>query len=93
MLIHCPYCGPRDLVEFSVDGEARERPRVAADFDSPEARSAFADAVYFRDNPAGLHREHWFHAVGCQSWLLVTRHTLSHEITSVEMTRSGERLP
>ena len=92
MLIRCPYCGPRDLAEFSVAGEAVQRPKVSVEFDSPSAQSAFVDSVYFRDNPAGLHREHWFHAAGCQSWLAVTRNTLTHEIVSVEVTRQGEQL-
>ncbi len=93
MLIRCPYCGPRDLAEFSVAGEARERPKLDADFDGPQAQSLFVDAVYFRDNPAGLHSEHWFHAFGCQSWLVVARNTLTHAIVNVELARDGERLP
>lgn len=92
MLIKCPYCGPRDLAEFSVAGEAKERPKFVADFESPQAQTLFVDAVYFRDNPAGLHREHWFHAAGCQAWLLVTRDTLTHAFVNVELTRDEERL-
>jgi sarcosine oxidase subunit delta len=40
-----------------------------------------------RDNPAGPHRELWYHAAGCQSWLIVTRDTRTHEITAVEAAR------
>ncbi len=90
MLIDCPYCGLRDLVEFTVNGEAVARPAVNGEFDGEAARGAFAEAVYLRDNPAGLHREHWFHAAGCQSWLLVERDTRTHEIVEVEASRTPE---
>lgn len=91
MLINCPYCGPRDLIEFSVKGEARPRPD-AGDLDGAVPRAAFTDAIYFCDNPAGPHQEHWFHASGCQSWLLLDRDTRTHEIASVRLvsaTRVG----
>jgi len=76
-----------------VNGEAIARPDVDGDFDGPDIRAAFAEAVYLRDNPAGLHREHWFHSAGCQSWLLVERDTRTHEIVKVEATREPERAP
>ncbi|MGA2639060.1 sarcosine oxidase subunit delta [Methylocella sp.] len=88
MLINCPYCGPRDLAEFVVNGEAIARPDVDGDLDGPDICAAFAEAVYLRDNPAGLHREHWFHSAGCQSWLLIERDTRTHEIVKVEATRA-----
>jgi sarcosine oxidase subunit delta len=92
MLINCPYCGLRDLAEFAVNGEAVARPDAQGDLDGAENRAAFVDAVYLRDNPAGLHREHWFHATGCQSWLLVERDTRTHEIFKVEAVRTRERI-
>lgn len=88
MLINCPFCGLRDLAEFSVNGEAVARPAVNGDLDGADIRAAFADALYLRDNPAGSHREHWFHAAGCQSWLIVERDTRTHEISKVELVRS-----
>jgi heterotetrameric sarcosine oxidase delta subunit len=91
MLINCPYCGPRDLAEFVVNGEAIARPDVDGDLDGPDIRAAFVEAVYLRDNPAGLHREHWFHSAGCQSWLLIERDTRNHEIVRVEATRAPEQ--
>ena len=42
-------------------------------------------------NPAGLHRELWYHEQGDRSWLVVTRDTVSHEITSVELARDVAR--
>ncbi|WP_366514639.1 sarcosine oxidase subunit delta [Mesorhizobium sp.] len=37
-----------------------------------------------RDNPAGVHRELWFHEQGDRSWLIVTRNTVTHEILSAQ---------
>ena len=74
MRIPCPYCGPRDLQEFSYHGDATLK--------RPGAESAFHDYVYLRDNPAGPHREYWQHVAGCRSWLVVTRDTRTHEITA-----------
>jgi heterotetrameric sarcosine oxidase delta subunit len=38
-----------------------------------------------RENLAGTHKELWFHQYGDRSWLVVTRNTISHEITKVEL--------
>jgi sarcosine oxidase subunit delta len=91
MLINCPYCGLRDVSEFAVNGEAVARPSVHDDIDGADSRAAFVEAVYLRDNPAGLHCEHWFHSAGCQSWLLIERDTRTHEIVRVEATRALEQ--
>lgn len=93
MLINCPYCGPRDLAEFAVNGEAVTRPELASyDLDGTESRAAFAEAVYLRDNPAGPHREYWFHEMGCQSWLSVLRDTRTHRVAEVKSLRGGEKI-
>lgn len=81
MRISCPYCGERDAREFSYLGDAKlERP----DPHSPDALDRFVSYVYLRENPAGEHRELWYHGAGCQVWLTVTRNTRTHEISSVE---------
>jgi sarcosine oxidase subunit delta len=82
MRIACPHCGLRGVDEFAYLGDATVT-RPAAD----ASESAFADYVYLRDNPAGVHRELWSHALGCQSWLVVTRDTRTHAIESVEAAR------
>jgi sarcosine oxidase subunit delta len=54
---------------------------------SPEGSHAldrFFEYVYLRENPAGRHCEYWYHGYGCQSWLIVTRDTTTHEISKVE---------
>jgi sarcosine oxidase subunit delta len=47
-----------------------------------DAESAFVDYVYLRANRMGLHRELWYHGLGCQSWLVVERDTRTHEISA-----------
>ena len=88
MIINHPLLGPRDSSEFYNMGDAMliERP-------DPETASAadFYDYGYLRDNPAGEHRELWFHEMGDRSWLVVTRDTTTHEITAVEMARDVAR--
>ncbi|MDF0602869.1 sarcosine oxidase subunit delta [Psychromarinibacter sp. C21-152] len=83
MLIPHPLLGPRDAQEFTYLGDARllERPDPAAE----NAEARFCDYVYLRDNPAGVHRELWFHEHGDRSWLVVTRDTVTHEILGAEL--------
>ena len=47
--------------------------------------------MYLRDNPAGDIRELWYHEQGDRSWLVVTRNTITHEITKVELARDVAR--
>jgi heterotetrameric sarcosine oxidase delta subunit len=77
MLIPCPYCGPRNVTEFTYAGDAHaSRPA-----DAPGASDAqWADYVYFRDNPRGDHDELWQHTAGCRQWIEVRRNTLSHDV-------------
>ena len=86
MLIDHPLLGPRDAAEFTYLGDATliDRP---ADGDA----QAMHDYVYLRDNPAGEHRELWYHEHGDRSWLVVTRDTLSHAILKVELARDVAR--
>ena len=85
MIIEHPLLGPRDAAEFTYLGDAAmiDRP----DWQSGDAISRFHDYLYLRDNPAGEHRELWFHEQGDRSWLVVTRDTTTHEITKVELAR------
>ena len=79
MRIPCPFCGPRDVSEFAYLGDAGlTRPDASAGADAAHSY------VYLRDNPAGPHREYWYHAAGCRLWLVVTRDTLSHAILAAE---------
>lgn len=84
MLITCPYCGPRDVSEYIYQGDAtRTRPDPAS-----TDQAAWNAYVYERTNPAGDHREHWQHSGGCRAHLVVTRNTLTHEISEVAFARA-----
>jgi len=85
MLINHPLLGPRDAAEFVYLGDACLIYRP--DPEAEDAARAFYEYAYLRDNPAGDHRELWYHEQGDRSWLVVTRNTLSHEITKVELAR------
>jgi sarcosine oxidase subunit delta len=52
---------------------------------------AFHDYVYLRANPRGEHRELWQHEAGCRRWLVVTRSTATHDITSIVFASDGEK--
>jgi heterotetrameric sarcosine oxidase delta subunit len=89
MIIEHPLLGPRDASEFTYMGDAAliHRP----DWTATTAVHDFPDYGYLRDNPAGRHRELWFHEGGDRSWLVVTRDTTTHAITSVELARDVAR--
>ncbi len=89
MIINHPLLGPRDQQEFTYLGDASliDRP----DWQSDGAGQAFYEYLYLRDNPAGEHRELWYHEQGDRSWLVVTRDTVTHEITRVELARNVAR--
>lgn len=83
MMINHPLLGPRDAQEFTYLGDASliNRPN----WQSEDAAEQFYTYQYLRDNPAGDHRELWFHEGGDRSWLVVTRNTVTHEISNVEL--------
>ena len=89
MIINHPLLGPRDAAEFVVKGDASliNRP----DWQADDAAQQFYEYAYLRDNPAGEHRELWYHEQGDRSWLVVTRSTLTHEVTKVELARDVAR--
>lgn len=93
MIINHPLLGPRDASEFTYLGDAEMIMRPLAPVGEPNEKTieAFHDYVHLRDNPAGLHRELWYHEQGDRSWLIVTRNTVTHEISKVEMARDVKR--
>ena len=80
MRIECPWCGGRDETEFHYGGEAH----IARPAD-PDALSdeAWADYLFMRANPKGIHAERWMHAQGCRRWFNLLRHTATHEVVAV----------
>ena len=89
MIINHPLLGPRDASEFVYLGDAKllDRP----DWEVENAAAQFHDYLYLRDNPAGEHKELWYHEQGDHSWLIVTRDTLTHEIINVVIAREMAR--
>ena len=83
MLIPHPLLGLRDSQEFTYLGDASLMQRPDASLENAETE--FCDYVFLRDNPAGVHRELWFHEQGDRSWLVVTRDTTTHEILGAEL--------
>ncbi len=73
MRITCPFCGERDLREFTYRGAALDRP------DLDDSAEAWDDYMHLRDNPAGETRDLWYHDP-CGAWIAVTRNTVTHEI-------------
>lgn len=89
MLITCPYCGPRDVAEYTYQGDGNRR--------RPEPASTDLDAwnvyVYDRANPAGDHNEIWQHSGGCRAHLAIVRSTTTHKVTSVGLVRDAGHPP
>jgi sarcosine oxidase subunit delta len=81
MRLTCPICGERDRREFYYQGDAVMLNRPAAD----AGEAAWDAYLHLRDNPAGETRDLWHHDAGCGAWLVVTRNTVSHEVTAVSL--------
>ena len=79
--IYCPHCREhREEEEFHAKGQAHiARP---ADPDNCTDEE-WANYVFFRKNPRGLHHELWYHSTGCRKFFNVTRDTVSYEIKEV----------
>ena len=80
LLIPCPWCGEREETEFVYGGEAHIAPPK-----NPDALSdaEWADYLFMRKNPKGLHHEQWNHATGCRRWFNVLRDTVSYRFVAV----------
>ena len=80
LLIHCPWCGPRDEIEFSCGGEAhRARPSDPSTLGDAE----WAEFLFMRSNPKGGHKERWVHTHGCRRWFNLERDTVTYRILKV----------
>jgi sarcosine oxidase subunit delta len=77
LLIKCPWCGPRDEIEFRCAGQSHiARPEPYDQVSDEE----WARYLFYRKNPKGLHSERWLHEVGCRQWFNIARDTRTHEI-------------
>ena len=78
--IHCPWCGPRAEIEFRCGGEghiARPTPHHEV------SDTAWANYLFYRENPKGVHFERWAHIHGCGQWFNIARDTVSHRVLAV----------
>jgi sarcosine oxidase subunit delta len=81
LLIPCPRCGPRAEIEFRHGGEAHLiRPEDPSD-------AEWADFLYNRTNPKGIHNERWRHVYGCGRFFNCVRDTVTDRI----VTTSGSQ--
>ena len=80
-LFKCPFCGSRDQTEFTHVREADDMPALT------DGQDAWYHYVYDIQNPRGKHAEWWHHQFGCRQMLLITRDTMTHEVTSVTAAR------
>jgi sarcosine oxidase subunit delta len=88
LLIPCPWCGARTENEFRYGGEAHiVRPDISASVDD----AAWADFLYMRQNPKGLHVERWRHIHGCGRFFNCLRDTVTDRISITYPC--GEMLP
>lgn len=84
--IRCPWCGMRDEPEFQCAGTtAIARPPIEV------SDEIWAQYLFFRENPKGIHRERWRHTFGCGQWFNVARDTVTHEV--IATYRMSESLP
>jgi sarcosine oxidase, subunit delta len=80
LLIPCPWCGPRDESEFGCGGEAH----IARPTETERLSEAdWANYLFMRKNPKGVHLERWVHRLGCRRWFNLARSTVNHEILAV----------
>jgi heterotetrameric sarcosine oxidase delta subunit len=75
--IPCPWCGPRDLVEFRYGGESGVLRPPQPEHSNDQQ---WADYLYYRNNFKGPQTERWVHAYGCRQWFELSRDNHSHDL-------------
>ena len=79
LLIDCPWCGKRPEPEFAYGGQAHlARPPQPAELSDQQ----WADFLYVRSNPRGLHAERWRHARGCGRFFNALRDTTTDHFSA-----------
>jgi heterotetrameric sarcosine oxidase delta subunit len=78
--LSCPWCGPRDEIEFRCGGESHiARPGPPETVDDATWGRYLAERI----NPRGEHLERWHHSAGCRRWFNVARDTVTHRVRAV----------
>jgi sarcosine oxidase, subunit delta len=79
-LIECPWCGPREEVEFHYGGQAHvSYPENSMDLSDEE----WAEYLFVRDNTRGPFAERWVHVLGCRRWFNAIRDTVTYRFLRV----------
>ena len=86
LLIECPFCGPRNELEFAHAGEAHLSRLPEQDSDD-----AWGEYLYARTNPKGVHAERWRHVNGCGRYFNALRDTTTDHFLAVY--KAGEPRP
>jgi heterotetrameric sarcosine oxidase delta subunit len=77
LLIPCPWCGPRDEIEFRWSGDSHVT-RPALDVSD----TVWADYLFVHTNAKGPEAERWHHHAGCRQWFNLVRDTATHRIVA-----------
>ena len=75
--ITCPFCGPRNEIEFINGGPSRNK---LTDYIDELTDSDWVDYLTVAPNPMGSVTEEWGHVMGWEQWFSVRRDTVTHEI-------------
>lgn len=86
LLITCPWCGPRDEVEFAFGGPSDID--LPADPKSVDDRT-WAEYLFMRGNVKGPQSERWVHIWGCRQWFNAIRDTVSHDVLATYRLDEG----
>ena len=85
-ILNCPLNGPRNISEFTYGGEYHPMPEPAK-----TGRRAWAEYVFFHDNPAGIVTEWWMHTASA-FWFLVDRNTVTDEVLRTYRVEQAEQV-
>jgi sarcosine oxidase subunit delta len=64
-------------------GAAAKRTSLARPIPGKVDDAAWADYLFYRTNPKGVHAERWLHAHGCQRWFNMLRDTASDQVIGI----------
>lgn len=83
LLIECPYCGPRNELEFAYAGEAHV---VRVEAPAEQSDEAWGQYLYHRTNRRGVHAERWRHTHGCARFFNALRDTTTDQFLAIYQT-------
>jgi sarcosine oxidase subunit delta len=80
----CPFCGPRDEIEFHYVGEPKARAEPATSVSDAE----WADYLWFNTNAKGAAREVWLHLT-CMEMFVMSRDTAVDAAAAADASGRG----